>query len=41
MGGGGGGEGEEGEYIFFATMSPSKMTPALTWAVMRAILMFP
>ena len=30
--------GEEGDYIPIATLS--RMTPALRWAAMRAVLMF-
>ena len=36
---GGGGGGGEGDYIPFATVT-TRMTPALRWAAMRAILMF-
>ena len=33
--------GEEGDYIHIATLSPlTRMTAALRWAAMRAILMF-
>ena len=34
--------GEEAVYILIATLSPPeyRMTPALRWAAMRAILMF-
>ena len=32
--------GEEGGYIPIATLLPLRMTPALRWAEMRAILMF-
>ena len=32
--------GREGDYIPIATMSPTRMTPALRWAAIRAILMF-
>ena len=33
--------GEEGDYIPIATLSPlTRMTAALRWAAMRAILMF-
>ena len=34
------GVGGEGDYIPIATLSPTRMTPALRWAAMRAILMF-
>ena len=40
-GGGGMEVGEEGDYIPIATLSPLiRMTSALRWAAMRAILMF-
>ena len=40
-GGGGMEVGEEGDYIPIATLSPLiRMTSALGWAAMRAILMF-
>ena len=39
-GGGAGMGGEEGDYIPIATPSPPEMTPALSWAAMRAILTF-
>ena len=32
--------GEEGEYIPIATTSTTRMTPAIRWAAMTAILMF-
>ena len=31
--------GGEGDYISVTTLSPTRMTPALRWAVMRAILL--
>ena len=38
-GGGGGGGGGEGDYTYRYTVT-TRMTPALRWAAMRAILMF-
>ena len=32
-------EGEDGDYMPIATLSTTRMTPALRWAAMRAILM--
>ena len=32
--------GEEGDYVFIATLSPPEWLPVLRWAAMRAILMF-
>ena len=32
--------GGEGDYITIAKLSPTRITPALRWAAMRAILMF-
>ena len=32
--------GEEGDYIPIVTLSPPGLTPALSWAAKRAILMF-
>ena len=39
-GGGGGGGGEEGRMYTYRYTVTARMTPALRWAVMRAILMF-
>ena len=39
-GGGGMEVGRERDDIPIATLSPTRMTPALRWAAMRAVLMF-
>ena len=40
MGEGGVEVGEEGDYIPIATRMTTRMTPALRWAAMRAVLRF-
>ena len=41
MGGGGGGGGGDGERLYtFSYTVTTRMTPALRWAAMTAILMF-